>query len=152
MLQRVEAQATRMTALVEDLLLLARLDAGRPLEHALVDLTALVVESVGDAHVAGPRHHWRLELPDDLVMVAGDNVRLHQVVANLLANARTHAPSSTVAVGLSTTDHDVRLTATDDARASREPAAAHLPALRAATTHARASPAAPDSVCPSWTP
>ena len=77
-LQRVEAQATRMTALVEDLLLLARLDAGRPLEHALVDLTALV-ESVGDAHVAGPRHHWRLELPDDLVMVAGDNVRLAPV-------------------------------------------------------------------------
>ena len=142
-----------MTALVEDLLLLARLDAGRPLEHALVDLTALVVESVGDAHVAGPRHHWRLELPDDLVMVAGDNVRLHQVVANLLANARTHTPppfdrrrdcpQRTMTCGSpqpTTPGHP------------REPAAAHLPALRAATTHARASPAAPDSVRPSWTP
>jgi two-component system OmpR family sensor kinase len=114
-LQRVEAQATRMTALVEDLLLLARLDAGRPLEHAPVDLTALVVESVGDAHVAGPHHHWRLELPDDLVTVEGDNARLHQVVANLLANARTHTPpGTTVAVGLSIADHDVRVTVTDD--------------------------------------
>jgi two-component system OmpR family sensor kinase len=114
-LQRVETQATRMTTLVEDLLLLARLDAGRPLEHAPVDLTALVVESVGDAHVAGPGHHWRLELPDDLVLVEGDNTRLHQVLANLLANARTHTPAgTTVIVGLSTSEHDVQVTVTDD--------------------------------------
>jgi two-component system OmpR family sensor kinase len=94
-LQRVEAQAKRMTALVEDLLLLARLDAGRPLEHGPVDLSSLVVESVGDAHVAGPEHWWRLDLPDEPVVVAGDAERLHQVLANLLSNARTHTPPGT---------------------------------------------------------
>lgn len=100
-LERVESQAKRMTALVEDLLLLARIDAGRPLERGPVDLTALVVESVGDAHVAGPEHRWRLNLPDEPVMVAGDSARLHQVLANLLANARTHTPPGTeVTVGL----------------------------------------------------
>jgi two-component system OmpR family sensor kinase len=100
-LERVESQAKRMTALVEDLLLLARIDAGRPLERGPVDLTALVVESVGDAHVAGPEHRWRLDLPDEPVVVAGDGARLHQVLANLLANARTHTPPGTeVTVGL----------------------------------------------------
>ena len=71
-LSRVESEADRMTALVEDLLLLARLDAGRPLEHEPVDLTALVVDAVSDAHVAGPDHRWRLDLPDEPVIVAGD--------------------------------------------------------------------------------
>jgi two-component system, OmpR family, sensor kinase len=100
-LERVESQAKRMTALVEDLLLLARIDAGRPLERGPVDLSALVVESVGDAHVAGPEHRWRLDLPDEPVVVAGDSARLHQVLANLLANARTHTPPGTeVTVGL----------------------------------------------------
>ena len=111
-LERVETQAKRMTALVEDLLLLARIDAGRPLERGPVDLSALVVESVGDAHVAGPNHRWRLDLPDEPVVVAGDNARLHQVLANLLANARTHTPPGTVVtVGLSTAG---RLTVTDN--------------------------------------
>jgi two-component system OmpR family sensor kinase len=100
-LERVESQAKRMTALVEDLLLLARIDAGRPLERGPVDLSALVVESVGDAYVAGPEHKWRLDLPDEPVVVAGDGARLHQVLANLLANARTHTPPGTeVTVGL----------------------------------------------------
>jgi two-component system OmpR family sensor kinase len=94
-LDKVETQAKRMTALVEDLLLLARLDAGRPLELGPVDLTALVVESVGDAHVAGPEHRWRLDLPEEPVVVVGDPGRLHQVLANLLANARTHTPPGT---------------------------------------------------------
>jgi two-component system OmpR family sensor kinase len=94
-LDKVETQAKRMTALVEDLLLLARLDAGRPLEFGPVDLTALVVESVGDAHVAGPEHRWRLDLPEEPVVVVGDPGRLQQVLANLLANARTHTPPGT---------------------------------------------------------
>lgn len=114
-LHRVEAQATRMTVLVEDLLLLARLDAGRPLERAPVDLSAVVVESVGDAHAAGPEHHWRLELPDDPVVVTGDAARLHQVLGNLLANARTHTPAgTTVTTALSTSDGVATLTVTDD--------------------------------------
>ncbi len=94
-LSRVESEATRMTSLVEDLLLLARLDAGRPLDTEAVDLSRLVVDTVSDAHAAGPHHRWQLELPDEPVIVTGDTARLHQVLANLLANARTHTPPGT---------------------------------------------------------
>ncbi len=85
-----------MKSLVEDLLLLARLDTGRPLQAAPVDLSMLVVDAVSDAHAAGPEHVWRLELPDEPVVVTGDAVRLHQVIANLLSNARTHTPAGTI--------------------------------------------------------
>jgi two-component system OmpR family sensor kinase len=102
-LRRVESEAQRMTALVEDLLLLARLDAGRPLAHDPVDLTVLVVDAVSDAHATGPGPDWRLDLPAEPVVVTGDGARLHQVLANLLANARTHTPDGTsVTVGVST--------------------------------------------------
>ncbi|MEV6299170.1 HAMP domain-containing sensor histidine kinase [Actinoplanes sp. NPDC051861] len=98
-LTRVESEAKRMTALVEDLLLLARLDAGRPLAQDPVDLTMLAVDATSDAHAAGPRHYWQLDLPEEPVSVIGDGSRLHQVLANLLANARTHTPEgSTVTV------------------------------------------------------
>ncbi|MFJ3905076.1 sensor histidine kinase [Streptomyces sp. NPDC090025] len=96
-LGRIESEATRMTGLVEDLLLLARLDAGRPLSYESSDLSLLVVDAVSDARVAGPDHHWRIELPpgDAPVKVAADAARLHQVLVNLLANARTHTPPGT---------------------------------------------------------
>jgi two-component system OmpR family sensor kinase len=96
-LRRVESEALRMSGLVDDLLLLARLDAGRDLEIGDVDLTALVVDTVGDAHVAGPRHGWRVDVPPAGVVVHGDGARLHQVLANLLANVRTHTPEGTTA-------------------------------------------------------
>jgi two-component system OmpR family sensor kinase len=100
-LGRVESEAARMTTLVEDLLLLARLDAGRPLATDAVDLVPLVVHALSDAHAAGPDHVWQLDLPEEPVLVSGDEARLHQVVANLLANARTHTPSGTrVTVGV----------------------------------------------------
>jgi two-component system OmpR family sensor kinase len=100
-LGRVESESARMSALVEDLLLLARLDAGRPLESAHVDLTRLAIDATSDAQVAGPDHRWQLELPDDAVLVRGDEQRLHQVLANLLSNARTHTPpGTTVTVAL----------------------------------------------------
>jgi two-component system OmpR family sensor kinase len=95
-LRRVESEALRMSELVEELLLLARLDAGRELTTEEVDLTALVVDTVSDAHAAGPGHRWRLDLPETAVMVPGDPARLHQVLANLLANGRTHTPEGTV--------------------------------------------------------
>jgi two-component system OmpR family sensor kinase len=94
-LSRVESEAVRMSELVDDLLLLARLDAGRPLDRQPVDLSLLAVEAVGDAHAASPDHRWELDLPDQPVEVSGDRARLHQVVANLLANARTHTPAGT---------------------------------------------------------
>lgn len=95
---RIESEADRMTTLVEDLLLLARLDAGRPLDVTEVDLARLVADTVSDAHVAGPAHQWRLELPDHPVLVPGDAQRLHQVLANLLTNARVHTPPGTTVV------------------------------------------------------
>jgi two-component system OmpR family sensor kinase len=94
-MERVESQAIRMSSLVEDLLLLARLDSGRPLERGDVDLSLVLVEAIGDAHAAGPDHRWDLELPEEPVVVAGDGPRLHQVIVNLLANARTHTPAGT---------------------------------------------------------
>ena len=102
-LSRIESEAIRMTSLVEDLLLLARLDEGRELVHGEVDLTRVVIDCVADAQVAGPDHTWKLHLPDESVSIVGDQARLHQVIANLLANARIHAPAgSTVDVSLAT--------------------------------------------------
>lgn len=94
-LERIQAQSLRMTALVEDLLLLARLDEGQELVYGTVDLTRLALEAVGDARPAGPDHKWSVDVDDDPVELAGDAARLHQVVANLLANARTHTPAGT---------------------------------------------------------
>ncbi|USX52181.1 cell wall metabolism sensor histidine kinase WalK [Lentzea sp. HUAS12] len=112
---RVESEALRMTSLVEDLLLLARLDAGRPLETADVDLSRLVLDVVGDARIAGPGHSWRLALPEEPVTVPGDVQRLHQVIGNLLSNARAHTPpGTTVTTGLSVHNGRVDLTVTDD--------------------------------------
>ena len=94
-LAKVEEESGRMTALVEDLLLLARLDSGRPLVSEPVDLTRLLVEAVSDARVLAPDHHWRLSLPESSVEVVGDEPRLHQVVTNLLTNARKYTPAGT---------------------------------------------------------
>ncbi|MFE9334232.1 sensor histidine kinase [Streptomyces sp. NPDC006925] len=94
-LERIESEAVRMSGLVEDLLLLARLDSGRPLEREPVDVSALVVDAVSDARVAGPEHVWRLEVPSSPLLVTGDESRLRQVLANLLANARSHTPPGT---------------------------------------------------------
>jgi two-component system OmpR family sensor kinase len=112
---KVEAEATRMSGLVDDLLLLARLDAGRPLAHDEVDLTKMVLETVGDARVVGPDHRWLLDLGDEPVVVPGDEQRLHQVVTNLLNNARRHTPPGTsVTVGVRAEGPNALLTVQDD--------------------------------------
>ena len=109
-LDRVHSESLRMTRLVEDLLLLARLDAGRELRHDEVDLVGILLDAVSDAHAAGPDHTWNLDLavldaPADLSedeledfepeppLVLGDEARLRQVMVNLLANARVHTPA-----------------------------------------------------------
>lgn len=94
-MNRIESEAARMTTLVDDLLLLARLDAGRPLEAVEVDLSMTVVDAVTDAHVTGPDHRWQLELEDEPVVVLGDPQRLHRVLVNLLSNAHLHTPPGT---------------------------------------------------------
>jgi two-component system OmpR family sensor kinase len=114
-MSRIESEGARMTRLVEDLLLLARLDSGRPVERAPVDITRLVLDAVSDAAVAGPRHKWRLDLADEPVIVIGDDQRLHQVIANLLANARTHTPGgTTVLLSLERESDGVALRVSDD--------------------------------------
>jgi two-component system, OmpR family, sensor kinase len=94
-LTRIEAESRRMGSVVDDLLLLARLDAGRPLEREEVDLTRLALDAVDDARAAAPGHRWRLDLPEEPVTVPGDAGRLAQAVGNLVANARIHTPAGT---------------------------------------------------------
>ena len=94
-LGRVLSESTRMSVLVDDLLLLARLDAGRPLNREPVDMTRLAIEATSDAQVARPGHRWVLELPDDPELVLGDEHRLRQVLGNLLSNAGRHTPDGT---------------------------------------------------------
>ncbi len=93
-----------MTSLVEDLLLLARLDEGRDLESKPVDLSRLLIDAVGDAHAVSGDHEWNLELPPEPVVVPGDAERLQQVVVNLLTNSWAHTPPGTrVEVSLAVT-------------------------------------------------
>jgi two-component system OmpR family sensor kinase len=94
-LGRIESEAGRMTLLVEDLLLLARLDAGRPLQFEQTDLIPLVVDTISDSRAAGMDHNWRLDLPDEPALVSADAARIQQVLVNLLGNARKHTPPGT---------------------------------------------------------
>ncbi|MEE6179299.1 sensor histidine kinase [Mycobacterium sp. 050134] len=100
-LARIESEARRMTLLVDELLLLSRLGEGQDLETDDVDLTDVVDDAVNDAAVAAPTHRWVKNLPDTPVWVRGDHARLHQLVSNLLSNARLHTPPGvTVTTGI----------------------------------------------------
>jgi two-component system OmpR family sensor kinase len=94
-LGRISAESLRMGALVDDLLLLARLDSGRPLHRAAVDLTRIVLDAVIDAQALDSDHHWQLDLPEREIVVDGDENSLRQVVVNLLGNAVEHTPTGT---------------------------------------------------------
>ena len=155
-LDRVESESVRMTALVSDMLLLARLDAGRPLSAEPVDLGGLAIDAVADAHAAGPDHVWSLDLPgaDDVVVAAppsaelsddelaalettdgavervlveGDDDRLRQVLANLLSNARVHTPAGThVTVSVRREGDDAVVVVHDDGPGIGEPLRSRL--------------------------
>lgn len=125
-LGKVEIEATRMSSLVQDLLLLARLDAGRPLERAEVDLSRLVLEAVTDARVVNGDHVWRMSLPDEPLTVEGDALRLHQVITNLLNNASRHTPAGTIVMArLAGSHEDVVIEVHDDGPGLSEDLAGH---------------------------
>jgi two-component system, OmpR family, sensor kinase len=117
-LGRVESESARMSVLVDELLLLAQLDAGRPLASEPVDLTRLAIDAASDARAATPDHRWQLELPDEPVLVRGDEHRLRQVLANLLGNAGSHTPAGTTVTVALAEPHpaagQVVLSVTDD--------------------------------------
>jgi two-component system OmpR family sensor kinase len=95
LITRIEKESIRMSTLVEDLLLLARLDQSRELISDPVDLNTLITEVVASARAAGPDHPIEVKLGESEIFVLGDSLRIHQVIANLLANARTHTPVGT---------------------------------------------------------
>jgi two-component system OmpR family sensor kinase len=111
---RVEAESARMSGLVDDLLLLARLDQGRPLDRYPVDLAAVASDAVADARAVEPDRPIALHVPDEAVMVLADDRRLHQAVGNLLANVRDHTPAGTpVEVEVSAAGGRARLAVAD---------------------------------------
>lgn len=95
-LARIDSESSRMSTLVEDLLLLARLDSGPNITLSEVDLSNLVANAVSDAEAAGPDHRWSVDLPEEPVVARVDHNRIHQVLVNLFANARTHTPAGTL--------------------------------------------------------
>jgi len=113
-MRRVAAESARMGVLVDDLLLLARLDQGRPLDRHPLDLAALIGDSVADARAVEPDRPIDLGLPDRPVMVLADPLSLHQAVGNLLANVRVHTPpGSPVEVRVATDDGMARIEVAD---------------------------------------
>src|SRR5215472_2948994 len=92
-MRRVEQESARMGILVEDMLLLARLDQQRPLEARPVDLLTLAADAVHDARVVAPSRSINLTVgAGSALLVIGDEVRLRQVIGNLMSNALTHTP------------------------------------------------------------
>jgi two-component system OmpR family sensor kinase len=123
---RVEQAAVRMAALVDDLVLLARLDQGRPLATDPVDLSQVVLDAVADARTLEPERQFEVVAPVVGTTVFGDRARLRQVVDNLLANVREHTPPHTrVAVTVVGHDEGVMLVVRDDGPGMVEQDAAH---------------------------
>lgn len=104
-----------MSALVNDLLLLARLDSGPAIEPTQVDASEIVLNAVADAQAAGPEHEWTVSVSDEPATLAADANRLHQIVANLLTNARTHTPAgTTIHTAVTSTEQSVEISVTDN--------------------------------------
>src|SRR3954471_7141471 len=117
LMSRIESESRRMGLLVEDLLLLARLDAQRPLDRHRVDLLALASDSVHDARSIAPKRPVTMEVIDGpgTPEVLGDEARLRQVLSNLVANALQHTPESAgIAVRVGTREGDAVLEVCDE--------------------------------------
>jgi two-component system OmpR family sensor kinase len=111
---RIENESKRMGSLVEDLLLLARLDQAREMDSKPVDITQVIEDAVISARAAGPDHPIKLLFEANEIFTLGDEVRIHQVVANLLANARAHTPAGTpINVSVRNLDAGVEISVAD---------------------------------------
>jgi two-component system OmpR family sensor kinase len=111
--RRIESEARRMTVLVDDMLLLARLDQGRPLEREPVDLQAIARDARADASAVAPVREVTLTAPERIV-VTGDDMRLRQAVGNLLRNAIVYTPPTTpIEIGLARVDGRAVLSVAD---------------------------------------
>ncbi|WP_322411306.1 HAMP domain-containing sensor histidine kinase [Microbacterium invictum] len=119
---RIAAESERMASLVDDLLLLARLDAGQPLRREPVSLALLAIDAVSDAHAADPTRDWRLDISEEQIEVVGDENRLRQVILNLLRNARTHTPQGTIVTTRLARDGDVAVLEVEDDGPGIDPA------------------------------
>jgi two-component system OmpR family sensor kinase len=112
---RIEGESKRMGSLVEDLLLLARLDQSREMKSDPINLSTLVGDAVTSARAAGPNHAVTFMQPTEEIYVLGDGDRIHQVVANLLANARAHTPAGTnIDVSVIQSEDGVRIRIADN--------------------------------------
>jgi two-component system OmpR family sensor kinase len=112
---RIEGESKRMGSLVEDLLLLARLDQSREMASKPVNLIEVIESAVASARAAGPEHPLTFEAPTDEIFTLGDEPRIHQVIANLLANARAHTPAGTsIKVAIVQDADGVRISVSDD--------------------------------------
>lgn len=115
LVQRIEKESIRMGSLVEDLLLLARMDQAPQLSSQAVDLNKVIVDCVASASAAGQDHPIIIKIENDENYVLGDETKIHQALANLLANARTHTPSGTkIEVSIDNSEAETTLSVHDD--------------------------------------
>lgn len=148
-IERIESESLRMSSLVDELLLLARLDSGAASDPVDVDLSRLLAETVTDARAAAPDHRWSLDLPAEPLTVPGDEAQLRRVLVNLLSNASVHTPpGTTVSVSLVDEPGESGVRAGDVARGSAQTAGPGTTMATAAITVADDGPGIPDALRP----